>query len=318
MTNEQKMFILEHHGKLTSKEICEKLNIKPYQLNYFLRQNHLSHHTKRDYSTWATFSQNDIQYIKEHYLYMTYAEIGKVLGFSERQIRGKINNMHLPKNRQINEHYFDTIDTPLKAYFLGFIFADGWICYNEKNMNYEFGMELQSGDRYVLDELNKALGDQNIICHSGPAEVMINNHIAHKNDSDILRVYSKALVLGLMKNGIETNKSQKDAYPTVSRNLFFDFLRGYIDGDGCFYTKGNSTTMHITCSSNAPLLYIRDTLFEYGIKTVVRKETERKYRLLCSSRKDMNELVNRLYYEDGLFCLTRKYEKIKHFLGFAA
>lgn len=36
------------------------------------------------------FTNEDIDYMKNHYLDMSYKAIGDVLGFSERQIRGKI------------------------------------------------------------------------------------------------------------------------------------------------------------------------------------------------------------------------------------
>lgn len=319
MNCEQQTFILNNYNIMDSKDICKELNIKPYQLNYFLRKNNLTHNTKRASSTWAKFSEEDIKYMKENYLNMTYSEIAKVLGFTERQIRGKINNMHLPKNRKINDDYFDNIDSPLKAYFLGFIFADGWICANEKVRNYEFGMELQSGDKYVLEVLNNELGGQNIIYHSEPKEVKIIDSIAHKNHTDILRIYSKPLVMGLMKNGIETNKSKKDVYPVVSEEFFFDFLRGYIDGDGCYYVnKKVNTYMHITCASISPLIYIQNILSKFNIKTTLYTENENKHRLMCTDYNSMKILVSHLYYEDGLFCLKRKYEKIKHLLGFAA
>ena len=80
----------------------------------------------------------------------------------------------------------------------------------------------------------------------------------------------------------------------------------------------NQTYMHITCASICPLKYIQDKLNNYGIKTQIYTENERKHRLMCTSFSEMNKLINCLYYEDGLFCLERKYKKIKHFLGFAA
>lgn len=221
MNEKQKDFILNNYETINHKEICKILNIKSYQLNYFLRKNNLNERKTRDHSTWANFTADDIDFIKENYLKMTYSEIGEILGFTERQIRGKINNMHLPKNRKINDSYFDTIDTPIKAYFIGFIFADGWICVNENTKNYEFGMELQSQDKYILEKLNEELGNQNIIYHSDPKNVFIKDKIAHSNHSDYIRVYSKHLVLGLKNNGIVPNKTKKDIFPIVSEELFF-------------------------------------------------------------------------------------------------
>ena len=76
--------------------------------------------------------------------------------------------------------------------------------------------------------------------------------------------------------------------------------------------------MHITCASLSLLNYIQAKLKEYGIETHIYSECERKYRLMCTNVIEMNKLLNRLYYEDGLFCLQRKYEKIAHLLGSAA
>lgn len=215
--------------------------------------------------------------------------------------------------------YFDKIDTPIKAYFLGFIYADGYVVYNEKNGNYEFGMELQSRDRCILEKLNEELGEKNIIYHSDGKDIVVcNGKMAHGGPSDTLRVYSKKLVCSLIKNGVETNKSHKDTYPVVDDDLFFDFLRGYIDGDGCYYNNKNQTYMHITCSSIVPLEYIQNKLINFNIKTQVYKENDHKHRLMCTSYNEMNKLVNCLYYSNDVFCLERKYNKIKHFLGLAA
>ena len=64
-------------------------------------------------------------------------------------------------------------------------------------------------------------------------------------------------------------------------------------------------------ASICPLKYIQDKLNNYGIKTQIYTENERKHRLMCTSFSEMNKLINCLYYEDGLFCLERKYKKNK-------
>ena len=266
----------------------------------------------------SIFTEEHHKFMIENYLTMSYKEIGEKLGFTERQIRGHLNNMGYRKNRKINDHYFDNIDTSLKAYLIGFIYADGYVCYNEKTRNYEFGMELQSGDRYVLEKINDELGGKNIIYHSNPHVSNILDLEVNTGRTDILRVYSKNLVVGLEKNGIVTNKTKKDDYPIVNDDFFFDFLRGYIDGDGCFYKYKNGTYMHITCATLKPLMYIQSKLKQYDIETRIYTENKNKHRLMCVNSIEMNKLVNHLYYEDGLFCLQRKYEKIAHLLGFAA
>lgn len=264
------------------------------------------------------FTAEQEKFMIENYLIMPYKEIGEKLGFTERQIRGRLNNMGYTKLRKINDHYFDMIDTPLKAYLLGFIYADGWVCHNEETRNYEFGIELQASDKYILEKINAELGGLNIIYEQAPHVGQIKGYVSHSGYMNYLRIYSKNLVLGLENNGVLPNKTKKDIYPIVPDCLFFDYLRGYIDGDGCYYKNKNSTYMHITCASLSPLNYIQAKLKEYGIETHIYYECERKYRLMCTNVIEMNKLLNRLYYEDGLFCLQRKYEKIAHLLGSAA
>ena len=261
------------------------------------------------------FSDEQAQYIKDNYLIKSYKEIAEELGFTEKQIRGKVTTMGLRKLRTINKDYFSSIDTPIKAYFLGFLYADGWVVSNELTRNYELGLQLQSCDKYVLEKLNEELGNKNIITHINPKEKIIDGILTCSNHSDVLRIYSKKIVTDLISHGVETNKTQKTTFPIVNDALFFDYLRGYIDGDGCFHNnKNGSTICHITCSSPEPLLYLQNKLIEYDIYTKVYQEKERKYRLICYEEKSICNLVNRLYYEDGLFYLTRKYEKISSLL----
>lgn len=263
------------------------------------------------------FNKDQEQFIKDNYLNMTYSEIAKTLGnFTDKQVRTWASQNGLRKNRVINGDYFNNIDTPLKAYLLGFIFADGWISKNSHN-SYEFGMELQSADKYILEKINSELGNQNIIYHSKPYSHKINGIETVTKDMDCLRVYSKPLVNGLIANGIVFNKTKKDVFPIVDNNLFFDFLRGYIDGDGCYYKCKNNTYMHITCASLKPLRYIQNKLYEFEIQTNIYSEKENKHRLMCVNSESMKKLINQLYYEADLFCLKRKYEKIKHLIGFA-
>lgn len=164
----------------------------------------------------SIYTKEMLDYMIANYKTMEYKEIADHLGLTDKQVRTKMAVLGYKKYRTFNNRYFQFIDTPLKAYFLGFIFADGWVCANENPRNYEFGMELQSGDKYILDKLNDELGGVHIIYHSNPGEQIICGKTVHSGHSDILRVYSKSLVLDLINNGIATNKTTKDIIPHVS------------------------------------------------------------------------------------------------------
>ena len=108
-------YIKDNVNKMSREKIAEQLDISIGTVQNYVQKNQW-------YTRKTMFSLDDIEYMKEHYLDMTYKEIGNQLGFTERQIRGKINHMNLSKKREVKDDYFEIIDSSLKAYFLGFIF----------------------------------------------------------------------------------------------------------------------------------------------------------------------------------------------------
>ena len=315
-TDEQKQYIFTNYLNYTYQQFADMFGCTKRQIALLLNRN--GYYKGKGWTNHGKFSKEDDKYIRENYDSMDYSDIGQFLGFTGQQVGARARYLGLHKNRKLNADYFSYIDSPLKAYFLGFIFADGWIVYNPEHHNYEFGMELQVGDEYILKKINEVLGNQNIINYKLPKVVDIYGQPCHIGHIASLRVYSKRIVEDLMSHGISTNKSSKDKYPIVDDKYFFDFLRGYIDGDGCFYKDNKWTYMHITCASIKPLEYIQHKLSEYDIETKIYTENMKKHRLMCINTSEMKKLVNCLYYEDDLFCLSRKYERVKHLLGSAA
>lgn len=264
------------------------------------------------------FTKLDDDYIINNYKDISYKNIALKLGYSKRQIEYRIKQLGLKKKREINHNYFNNIDTSIKAYFVGYIYADGWIQYDENRHNYELAMQLQVRDKYVLDRLNYELGDTSYLIYIPPKNSIIRGEVVKSGESYKLRIFSKQIVSDLMNHGICLNKSHCDIFPQIPKQFFFDFLRGYIDGDGCYWKSKNNTYLHITCASEKSLSKLKEILSTYNIATQIYKERDNKFRLMCTNINDMKLLVDYLYYSDDLFYLQRKFEKIKHYLGFAA
>lgn len=260
------------------------------------------------------FSEEDINFMKAHYKEMSYREIGLTLGFTEGQIKGKLNNMGYTKLRNFNKYYFRKIDSDIKAYFLGFIYADGCISYNSNTRNYELSIALQSQDKYILDKLNNELGNVHKIQYLKQTQRTICGIESNIKESCLLRIYSKDIVLDLINHGVIVNKSYNPSIPKIQEEYFFDFLRGLIDGDGCYWKSKSNTYLHITEGTRECLDYISSILQKYDIKTSVRKENDHKYRLFCTNYKSMNILIHKIYHSNFSLCLSRKYKKIEHFL----
>ena len=55
----------------------------------------------------------------------------------------------------------------------------------------------------------------------------------------------------------------------------------------------------------------------YEIKRPYKDSFNIIYSLRCTNEAHCIDLIHRLYYEDDVLCLKRKYDKIKHLLGSA-
>ena len=262
------------------------------------------------------FNKEQEEFIRSNYQTMKYTTIANSLGFSERQVRGWINNHCDTKLRKFNSSDFEDTDTPEKAYWVGFIYADGYLIYSPERRTYELGMELQKEDKYILDRLNQVLGGQHKLYYKSQIKE-ICGHSPSKTESWVLRVYSKKIVEDLMRLGVHPCKTLGSEFPKIDE-YFWDFLRGYFDGDGCFYVnRGRYPVVNITSSHREVLDYISNKLSEYKIKSAVYQEHELKYRLIAYNQSALL-FCDKIYYQNHETKLIRKYSKYLKFLGLAA
>lgn len=136
-------------------------------------------------------------------------------------LKGKFENNH-SRTYPINQYYFDNIDCEEKAYFLGFLYADG--C-NHKN-NTKISMFLKEEDKNILIKLNNLLQPTKPLTYrkAGIGTAQYGIQISNKRVSDNLNI------LGCIPNKTFTldfpNNNQ------VPNSFLMIFIRGYFDGDG--------------------------------------------------------------------------------------
>lgn len=253
--------------------------------------------------------------MRDNFMVMQYKDIAKELGgFTERQVRAWINHNCYRKIRSFNDSYFDNISTPNQAYWLGFIYADGAVMCNAETRNYELQIELNSIDKYILEEFNQELGGKHKIKDRTRTHFICNNKKPTTSSMSSLRVYSKRIVEDLIKHNVIPNKTLHNNFPIVSNELFWDFLRGYFDGDGCLYVNYESpktkSAIHITSAHREVLDYLHNILeSEYDIDSRIYQETERKYRIMIFTHENIMKFLNGIYYSVDITKLNRKYEK---------
>lgn len=156
-------------------------------------------------------------------------------------------------NRKYNldESYFEKVDSEEKAYFLGFLFADGHICKD----GYSFSIHIHEQDVEILEKFKKMLQ------YGGPIRKIPGYNYGKYNcgDSVVLHITSKKIINDLNCLGIVNNKTTKPRIPQIPKYLFRHFLRGVNDGDGNIFTK-QKANKRITSSIT---ILLHELIFDY-------------------------------------------------------
>lgn len=266
----------------------------------------------------SIFTKEQIDYLKMNYNKMSYKEIAIEFNLTERQIRGKINGMGLTKTRSFNKSYFKNIKSPNQAYWLGFIYADGYVIHRPKTGNHELGIELgielKDTDNKLLCDFNKELGNAHDVTFRH--NIKNFNGYDYETDSCLIRIYSKEIVEDLMRLDIYQNKTNRIEFP-VCDEYFWDFLRGFMDGDGCIYVNPKNKLSVKFVNSNVDFLkYLQSTVNEkLHIDGSIYKETDKKYQLVYFTKSGTKSLLDSIYYNSDNQLLERKYEIYKSYYG---
>lgn len=140
---------------------------------------------------------------------------------------------HKEKNKHPRDsRFFEKIDSPEKAYWLGFLYADGYV---ENVGRYVVRINLQRDDADHLYKFLKAIKATNI-------EVKYTTKKAADKEyyGCYVSLSDKDMVNDLISKGCVPRKSLILSFPNediVPYNLLSHFIRGYSDGDGSLYTS---------------------------------------------------------------------------------
>ena len=143
----------------------------------------------------------------------------------------KDSGVTVPKNSlprciyPCDQSYFDNVDTPEKAYFLGFIFGDGHNDLKRTRVN----ISIQERDREILDYYTKIIQPQK--------PLYLLKHDRNLRQNEIIMVISgEKICKKLQEYGCQQNKTWHLDYPTfLAENLQQFFIKGMFDSDGCIH-----------------------------------------------------------------------------------
>ena len=254
----------------------------------------------------------EIKFVRQNYMEMTNSEISQRLNRSENAIHLQASRMGLKKYPYTCDyHYFDDIDTEEKAYWLGFLTADGWISKNDKNNAGVTGIELQYGDINHLKKFNKSIGgNYHITDRWKPCK--ISSHPDKKHHTCVIRIFSLTMYNSLVEKGFTKDKSYDCCIPPLRQDIIRHYLRGYFDGDGCLCFTNKS--FHINFTTASKLLsddvasVLKSNNFNVNENIYVNSFGTTMYKIDIYRTQDKINFLDWIYKDCNIY-LDRKYKK---------
>lgn len=241
-------------------------------------------------------------------------EIAQLLDMSQSSVYYTLRGMKVKmrsnkvnsRRYDVDHDFFETIDSELKAYWLGFMYADGYITQKDY-----VGLSLNTKDEGHIYKFQSTIASQHPIHR-------YSSHTTYGyTEYSRLCFVSKKMCQDLSANGCVLSKTMILKPPKLDNEEHIrPFIRGYFDGDGCV-TNGGKNCAKMTIVGNYELMkWVNSHLPDPG----PLQQDKRKpyiYEVYNTNVKAINNLE--WIYKDAKVFLDRKNKKalafIKRFHG---
>lgn len=259
---------------ISIKKCAEKFGLKRWDLSDYLKKNNIKKHEK-----------------------MLAVINGKEYVISRKGSYGA-------KKYELDDTFFDVIDTEGKAYWLGFFLADASVSNNSNTIS--IGLSIRDYDH--LHRLKKSLKI------TRPIREFISSN-GYK--SCIISFYSQNIKEKLISYNVIPNKKKYGKHPflLLNNDLIKHYVRGFFDGDGCVsesIRKETGTKRYAIeiASCQEMLVFIKKFLADNNIEVSDIREHMSIYEIRTSNNLEIIKFFN-LIYKDANIYLPRKYERLE-------
>jgi hypothetical protein len=224
------------------------------------------------------------------------------LNIRESKVKfAKENNVERKQKPQIteNDNFFNIIDNEEKAYYLGFICADGSIA-SDKIKKTRLAFTINTKDKNIL------LKFKELIKTTAPVNdrIYIDKRNGREIHSTYLIIYSQKIINDLLKLGVGSDKTKNLNLPKINNDLIKHLIRGLVDGDGHIGKRVVSIISTKECVDDI-LKYLKNyNIFATKFEKFINKEKNVYMRYFY---KDGLKFLNHIYSNATVF-LERKYE----------
>lgn len=205
-----------------------------------------------------------------------------------------------------NENYFSKIDSPNKAYVLGFILGDGCVCDEGKRKRWK--IDLAQSDSQILYDIANELNVKELVRVRKP-----NNDNEQAKVS--LTINCTEMCNDLIRLGVIPKKTKREKWISLANNeLQWAFIRGYFDADGHVsvvkYRKRVQLSPRFKVTStyeflSSLLTYLKNNNIALNVHSIYKKKG--CYELSIAKKSDLLAIY-RLLYKHGDLYLKRKYD----------
>ncbi len=277
------------------------------------------------------YSEEEIKFASDNYNSLSRQEIASKLGRTPLSIKNLLRRLGLKHTREeilrkqvqynkkttgeftVNEKMFISNIDKITSYLLGLLWADGYLAIkNRKNSKtYRIILSLKQSDGEYIKELLQHTGKWSFCVNKSGKNIQYSFHCANT----------------LLCQFLEENDYREKSYKSPSKILNIIpseyhsyFYLGYLDGDGCIYTKNSDSRIIFTSGIKQEWDFLENLCAYLGCKftitRVIRKGRDSKYSSFSLYGRSNCLLFGDFIYSDKTIGFDRKRNKYNLIKGY--
>ena len=234
--------------------------------------------------------------------------------FLSKQLKSlgyQVNNTQTQIN--FDDTVFDSIDNEEKAYWLGFIWADGCVVNSyveRKSCSVEIGISVK--DFNHLEKFCEFIGLPKDRIHTRQIkETTVNGKLVNPGLSCRVQLSSKHMWNQLVNLGCCPNKTYNEIFPCLdifkTPDLIHHFIRGFFDGDGWVYIDCQNHLITGICGQEQFLIELKKLLPVKLQNISLYKVANTEMIRVLKWAVDNSKIFLNYIYKDATIWLDRKF-----------
>jgi len=257
------------------------------------------------------WEKSDIDNMIKYYQNKGPKYLSKLLNRDVSLVRAKASKMNLKFTQRYKNYDYKVNDITINlneysSYVLGFLWTDGYLLKNR----YTVGIGILKEDMDNVEWIFRKTGNWYAADRKRKNRKKFIRELIAYNPN----LLNKLIDLDFDKKSFISPQKIWNIIPDEYKKYF---VRGVVDGDGCFYVNKKNYVYQFCISSSYEQDWgIFSSLFEklnckYTEKRIISNSRSKHSRIMMSSRYDISNFIKWLYsgYEKDNIGLWRKYEK---------